>query len=53
MVKREILITAILELADDEYKNPTDLIELAKASEEELISNLIHIAYYYKNETNN
>lgn len=50
---RELLIDAIIELAGDEFETIPDLISLAKANEIQLINQLISIANYYKEETNN
>lgn len=45
---RQELIDTILELAGDEYTEAKDIIELAKASEEQLIHIIIGIAQWYK-----
>jgi hypothetical protein len=47
---REQLITTILELSNDEFETKKSIIELAKESEEELITRVMDIAYYYKQE---
>lgn len=46
---RAILVTALLDLAGDEYETTEDFIDMAKKSEQELIQDLIHTATYYKN----
>ena len=46
---RAILVTALLDLAGDEYETSDDLIKMAYKSEQELIQDLIHVAHYYKN----
>ncbi len=46
---RAILVTALLDLAGDEYETTEDFIDMAKKSEQELIQDLIHTARYYKN----
>jgi len=46
---RAILVTALLDLAGDEYETSDDLIKMAYKSEQELIQDLIHVANYYKN----
>jgi|LakMenE18May11ns_1017448.scaffolds.fasta_scaffold6184810_1 hypothetical protein len=45
---REILINSILELSGDEFESKSDLIELAKETERELIIRIINIANHYK-----
>lgn len=50
MTTREKLINAIYDLAGDEYEGNASLLVLAKASEDELVDNLIHIAEFYKGE---
>ena len=52
LTTREKLITAIMELANDEFETLDSVMELAKESEDELIDRLIDIANYYKNESN-
>lgn len=47
---RNILIDAIIELAGDEYESPSDLIELAKESENQLVDRLISIACFYRDQ---
>lgn len=49
---REKLITSILDLASDELMNYSDLILLAKDSDEQLVDRLISIANYYQQLTN-
>lgn len=49
---REKLIDSILELAGDEYTEAKDIIELAKASEEQLVNIIIGIAQWYKSKSN-
>lgn len=46
---RAILVTALLDLAGDEYETSEDFIKMAYKSEQELIQDLIHVANYYKN----
>lgn len=46
---RAILVTALIDLAGDEYETTEDFIKMAKKSEQELIQDLIHVANYYKN----
>ena len=46
---RAILVTALIDLAGDEYETTEDFVEMAQKSEQELIQDLIHVAYYYKN----
>ena len=46
---RAILVTALIELAGDEYETTEDFIKMAYKSEQELIQDLIHVANYYKN----
>jgi hypothetical protein len=50
---REKLVSAIMDLAGDEYETTKSVVKLAKMSEEELTDNLINIAEYYRDETNN
>lgn len=45
---RAILVTALLDLAGDEYETTEDFIVMSKKSEQELIQDLIHVANYYK-----
>lgn len=49
---REKLIDSILDLAGDEYAEAKDIIELAKASEEQLVNIIIGIAQWYKSKNN-
>lgn len=46
---RAILVTALIDLAGDEYETTEDFIKMAKKSEQELMQDLIHVANYYKN----
>lgn len=46
---RAILVTALIDLAGDEYETTEDFVKMAQKSEQELIQDLIHVAYYYKN----
>lgn len=46
---RALLVTALIELAGDEYETTEDFIKMAQKSEQELIQDLIHVAHYYKN----
>lgn len=46
---RAILVTALIDLAGDEYETTEDFVNMAQKSEQELIQDLIHVAYYYKN----
>jgi len=46
---RAILVTALIDLASDEYETTEDFIDMAKKSELDLIQDLIHTARYYKN----
>ena len=50
---REKLVSAIMDLAGDEYETTDSVVELAKMSEEQLVDNLINISEYYRDETNN
>lgn len=49
---RKELINAILDLAGDEYTEAKDIIGLGLSSEEELVTIIINIAYWYKNKSN-
>ncbi len=51
MSTREKLVDAIIDLAGDEFQSRHDLIQLAKETEEQLVERLVHIAHYYKEET--
>ena len=44
---REKIVTAIVDLGGDELQTE-ELIWMAKATEEELVERLLHIAQYYK-----
>ncbi len=46
---RQKLVDTIMELSDDEFMSYSDLIELAKESDEQLVDRVISIAQYYKN----
>jgi hypothetical protein len=46
---RAILVTALIDLAGDEYETMEDFIDMARKSELELIQDLIHTARHYKN----
>jgi hypothetical protein len=46
---RAIIVSALIELAGDEYETTDDFVKMAKKSEQELIQDLIHVATYYKN----
>ena len=46
---RAILVSALIDLSVDEYETTEDFIKMAQKSEQELIQDLIHVAYYYKN----
>lgn len=46
---RAILVKALIDLAGDEYETTEDFVKMAQKSEQELIQDLIHVAYYYKN----
>jgi hypothetical protein len=46
---REKLVTAILDLAGDEFEDKASFIELCISSEESLVDKLISIAEYYRN----
>lgn len=46
---RAMLVTALIDLAGDELETTEDFIKLSKNTEEELIEQIIHTAYYYKN----
>jgi len=46
---RAILVTALIDLAGDEYETTEDFSKMAYKSEQELIQDLIHVANYYKN----
>jgi|NOAtaT_6_FD_contig_21_2660266_length_317_multi_3_in_0_out_0_2 hypothetical protein len=47
---REQLIDVIINLAGDEYETKYDLIDLAKKSDNQLVEDIIHIAYFYRNQ---
>lgn len=47
---RDTLIDAIIDLAGDEYESPSDLIQLAKESEYELVDRLVSIACFYRDQ---
>jgi hypothetical protein len=49
---REILIDAIIELAEDELEDRADLIDLARETEKELVERLIAIACFYRDQFN-
>lgn len=46
---RALLVTALIELAGDEYETTEDFIKMAYKSEQELIQDMIQVATYYKN----
>jgi hypothetical protein len=48
-ISRARLVTALIELAGDELETTEDFIRLCKNTEAELIEQIIHTAYYYKN----
>lgn len=45
---REKLVTAIIDLAGDEFEHSDDFIKLAKKSDEQLVGELIDIAIYFR-----
>lgn len=45
---REKLINTILELASDECQDVSEMIQIAKETDEQLIDRIISIAMYYK-----
>lgn len=49
---REKLIDAIIDMAGDEFETTTDVIKLAKMSDEQLVDEVINIAEYYRNQSN-
>ncbi len=49
---REKLIDAIIDMAGDEFETTTDVIKLAKMSDEKLVDEVINIAEYYRNQSN-
>ncbi len=49
---RQKLIDALMDLAKDEYEDKADFIFMAKMSEEELVSELINVAEYYRDIAN-
>ena len=50
---RITMIDAIIDLAGDEYVHVSDVIKLAKKSDEQLILELINIAEYFREQSNN
>jgi hypothetical protein len=50
---RELLIDAIVDLGGDEIESVSDALKLAKMDARELVEQLISIAEYYKNESDN
>jgi hypothetical protein len=49
---REKLIDAIVDMAGDEIETPQDMIKFAKMSDEQLADEVINIAEYYRNQSN-
>lgn len=47
------MVMAIMKLAGDEIESIEDAIKIATETDEQLISRLISIAYYYKHKTEN
>lgn len=47
---RNLLIDAIIHLSGDEYESKEHFIELAKASDDELVDRIIAIACFYKDQ---
>ena len=45
------MIRAIMELAGDEIETIQDAMKIAMETDEQLVSRLISIAYYYKHKT--
>jgi hypothetical protein len=50
---RELLIDAIVDLGGDEIESVSDALNIAKMDARELVEQLISIAKYYKNESDN
>jgi len=50
---REKLVNAIISHSQDEYEYTSDLIDLAKNSDEELIDKLIYLLDWYQNNYHN
>jgi hypothetical protein len=50
---REKLVNAIISHSQDEYEYSSDLINLAKNSDEELIDKLIYLLDWYQNSYQN
>jgi len=50
---REKLVNAIVSHSQDEYEYTSDLIDLAKNSDEELIDKLIYLLDWYHNNYHN
>lgn len=46
---REKLITAIYDMAQDEFETINDMFKLAIMSDEQLVDELINIAEYFRN----
>ena len=49
---RERLIDAIMDMAGDEIETPQDVVKFAKMSDEQLADEVINIAQYYRNQSN-
>jgi len=49
---REKLIDAIVDMAGDEIETPQDMVKYAKMSDEQLVDEVINIAEYYRNQSN-
>ena len=49
---REKLIDVIIDMAGDEFEKPQDVWKIAKMSDEQLADEVINIAQYYRNQSN-
>ncbi len=49
---REKLIDVIIDMAGDEIETPQDVWKFAKMTEEQLADEVINIAQYYRNQSN-
>lgn len=52
-MNRRLMLMAIMKLAGDEIESIEDAMKIAMETDEQLVSRLISIAYYYKNKTEN
>jgi hypothetical protein len=49
---RELLIETIFSLSGDEFETISDVLELAKESEQQLVERLVTIACFYRDQFN-